>query len=72
MEKSQKTRKIIVASTVVAVSLSATSVVLLQESGTKSSKVVQSALRDGVTIGKSNPDTARVRIAGGKTDCKGC
>ena len=65
MEKSQKTRKIIAVSTVAAVSLSATAIVLLQESGTpsRSSKVVQSALRDGATIGEANLHTLRVRVA---------
>jgi hypothetical protein len=72
MEKSEKARKIIGLSTAAAVGLSATAIVLSQDAAAASKdhvKVVQSALRDGATVGKASQNTeGKVRLAGGRYD----
>jgi hypothetical protein len=64
MAKSQKTCKIVALSAGVAVGLSATTIVLMQSSSAPSErlKLIQSALRDGATKTKVNPDTPLIRL----------
>jgi hypothetical protein len=71
MEKFEKTRKVIGLSAAAAVSLSATAIVLAQDVPAPKGhvKVVQSALRDGASVGSADVNSGdKVRLAGGRYD----
>jgi len=65
MKKSTKARKLVILSAGAAIGLSATAIVLLQEPGAPSerTKLIQSALRDGVATVHNGHGSAYVQVA---------